>query len=181
MTRKKIKQGDEAEVLLHSKRRCAICFGLKGNFKICKGQIAHIDQNNENSDLENLVFLCFLHHEEYDSITSQSKGIRPQELKFYRKKLYEFVKEWEKTFSPEMKPSKRNLENSRTNTSNMLLNELEVQILKLLSLGFSQMQTSERLPLSASALEKTINSLKNKFNAKNVSQLITNAISLGII
>ena len=57
-----------------------------------KGQIAHIDQDNTNSEFENLVFLCFEHHDEYDSKTSQSKGFTAGELKLFRNELDEYVK-----------------------------------------------------------------------------------------
>jgi len=37
------------------------------------------------------VFLCLPHHDEYDSRTSQSKGITISELKQFRNELYEYV------------------------------------------------------------------------------------------
>ena len=88
MGRKKIKDKVVAEVLLASRRRCAFCFGLNGDFSEKKGQLAHIDRNNSNSEFQNLAFLCFNHHDQYDSKTSQSKGLTPAELKSYRDKLY---------------------------------------------------------------------------------------------
>lgn len=53
-----------------------------------KGQIAHLDQNNENADEDNLVFLCLDHHDEYDGKTSQSKGLKENEVRHYRDELY---------------------------------------------------------------------------------------------
>ena len=53
-----------------------------------KGQIAHLDQDSSNSDIVNLVWLCFDHHDEYDSRTSQSKGLQKSEVTFYRDELY---------------------------------------------------------------------------------------------
>lgn len=91
MARKSIPQNTELDVLLHSRRRCAICFGLKHDTKIKKGQIAHIDQNNTNSNVDNLVFLCLEHHDEYDSRSSQSKGITSGELKRFRNELNEYM------------------------------------------------------------------------------------------
>jgi hypothetical protein len=93
MPRKSITQSTEKEVLICSRRRCALCFGLSKDLAIKQGQIAHIDKDNSNAALENLVFLCFNHHNEYDSITSQSKGIAPFELKYYRDELYTYIQD----------------------------------------------------------------------------------------
>ncbi|MFZ1082426.1 MAG: HNH endonuclease signature motif containing protein [Candidatus Kryptoniota bacterium] len=79
----------QTKVLLLSKRRCAVCFGLNNDQAVKKGQIAHIDQNRSNNSLENLIFLCLEHHDEYDSQTSQSKGLTEAELRKYRLELYE--------------------------------------------------------------------------------------------
>jgi hypothetical protein len=38
--------------------------------------------------LENLVWLCLEHHDEFDSHTSQSKGLTPEEVRAYRDRLY---------------------------------------------------------------------------------------------
>jgi len=53
-----------------------------------QGQIAHLDHDNTNDDLDNLAFLCFSHHDQYDSTTSQSKGLREGEVKKFREELY---------------------------------------------------------------------------------------------
>jgi hypothetical protein len=55
------------------------------------GQIAHLDHDNTNDDLDNLAFLCFSHHDQYDSTTSQSKGLREGEVKGFRKELYDRI------------------------------------------------------------------------------------------
>lgn len=52
------------------------------------GQIAHIDHNHNNNEPDNLAFLCLVHHDQYDSKTSQSKGLRESEIKPYRAELY---------------------------------------------------------------------------------------------
>ncbi len=90
MSRKSISEKDEAAVLLRSNRRCSLCFGLNNDFGIKKGQIAHVDKDCMNSSLDNLVFLCFVHHDEYDSITSQSKNFSMKEIVSYRELLYQF-------------------------------------------------------------------------------------------
>ena len=53
-----------------------------------KGQIAHLDQDPSNNNLANLAFLCLDHHDEYDSKTSQSKGLTKGEIVRYRDELY---------------------------------------------------------------------------------------------
>ncbi|PSB23658.1 hypothetical protein C7B82_30810 [Stenomitos frigidus ULC18] len=90
MARKSIPLNTIDEVLLQSRRRCAICFGLKFDTRIKHGQIAHLDQNNTNADVDNLVFLCLHHHDEYDSKTSQSKGMTVGEVRTHRKELYSY-------------------------------------------------------------------------------------------
>ena len=86
--RKPIPPHIQAKILTQSARRCALCFGLAGDLSLKKGQIAHIDQNSSNNTEENLVFLCLEHHDEFDSQTSQSKGLMPAEVEEYRKRLY---------------------------------------------------------------------------------------------
>jgi len=75
-------------VLVKSRRRCCLCFGLDHDVRIVQGQIAHVDRDASNSDPGNLAFLCLSHHEAYDSRTSQSKGITEMELRRYREELY---------------------------------------------------------------------------------------------
>jgi hypothetical protein len=88
MTRKAISDEVQNSVLLKSRRRCCLCFWLEGIDNVVKGQIAHLDQNPENADEQNLVFLCYDHHDEYDSRTSTSKGLREGEVRKWRDELY---------------------------------------------------------------------------------------------
>ncbi len=88
MSRKKLKRNVEKNILVNSRRRCALCYGLNRDSSIKKGQIAHIDKNHSNDDESNLLYLCFEHHDEYDSKNSQSKGISQKELEYYRDELY---------------------------------------------------------------------------------------------
>lgn len=81
----------ELQLLLRSRRRCALCFGLHGDVSVKVGQIAHLDGNPANSALSNQVWLCLPHHDQYDGATSQSKGITLSELRSYRAKLYDFL------------------------------------------------------------------------------------------
>ena len=55
------------------------------------GQIAHLDRDKANAALDNLAFLCFEHHDRYDSRTSQSKNFSIAEVKAYREELYRGV------------------------------------------------------------------------------------------
>jgi len=81
----------EVEVLLHSGRRCCMCFGLYGDLEIKQGQITHLDHDPGNNNLDNLAFLCLGHHDQYDTRTSQSKGWTAAEIRRYRTLLYEEI------------------------------------------------------------------------------------------
>jgi len=81
----------ESEVLVRSGRRCCLCYGLGGHFDVKPGQIAHLDGKPDHNHLNNLAFLCFEHHDQYDGSTSQSKGITREEVLFYRDVLYRDV------------------------------------------------------------------------------------------
>ncbi len=91
MNRQKLPNEVSTEVLLKSRRRCCICFGLQRDSKQKKGQLAHLDKDRENNESQNIAFLCLEHHDEYDSKTSQSKGITLEEVKRYREDLYRFI------------------------------------------------------------------------------------------
>ena len=86
-SRKPIPSELQSKLLVDSARRCALCFGLEGDLDRKKGQIAHVDGDSSNAAESNLVFLCMDHHDEYDSRTSQSKGITQLELAEYKKRL----------------------------------------------------------------------------------------------
>ena len=90
-SRSKLPIDVQTPVLTKSGRRCAWCFGLRGDDAEKQGQIAHIDQNRGNNVEDNLVFLCLDHHDKYDSKTSQSKGLTEGELRVYRVRLYAAV------------------------------------------------------------------------------------------
>lgn len=79
----------EKEVLLASGRRCCLCVFLHRLDEVRKGQIAHLNGDSRNSQFENLVWLCLEHHDEYDSRTSQAKGLTTSEVRAYRDRLYE--------------------------------------------------------------------------------------------
>ena len=88
MARKPIPDDTQNAILLKSRRRCCLCFWLKGIDEVQKGQIAHLDQDNANPAEENLAFLCFDHHDDYDGTTRLAKGLKPNEVRHWRDELY---------------------------------------------------------------------------------------------
>lgn len=90
--RKKAQSEDEAKVLTDSRRRCALCVYLNDDWDEKKGQLAHVDRNRSNSNINNLAYLCLDHHNEYDSKSNRTKGFTPLELKTYRDTLYKMIK-----------------------------------------------------------------------------------------
>ena len=90
---RKTKSKKDTEVLLKSRRRCCICYGLNRDTREKKGQIAHLNGNRGNNRLDNLAFLCLDHHDTYDSRTSQSKSLQFSEVKTYRNELYAHIED----------------------------------------------------------------------------------------
>lgn len=88
----KIPPDVQAAVLLNCARRCCLCFGLNADATLKKGQIAHLDQDRKANKVTNLVYLCFDHHDEFDSTTRQSKGLTKTEVAAYRQRLHEYVR-----------------------------------------------------------------------------------------
>jgi hypothetical protein len=68
-----------------------VCWSLHHDYAVKQGQIAHLDHDPSNHDIENLAWLCIPHHDQYDTTTSQSKGFTISEVKQYRKALAEEV------------------------------------------------------------------------------------------
>lgn len=88
MARKPIPEETQNAILLKSRRRCCLCFWLEGEDEVQKGQIAHLDGKPENNAEDNLAFLCFDHHDEYDGTTRLAKGLRESEVRHWRDELY---------------------------------------------------------------------------------------------
>lgn len=78
----------EADVLIKSKRRCCLCYGINRDLDEKAGQIAHLDKDSSNNKFDNLAYMCLVHHDRYDSRTSQSKNYTIKEIKYYRDQLY---------------------------------------------------------------------------------------------
>jgi hypothetical protein len=93
--RRSLTRDDEAKVLVKCRRRCCVCFGLDGDASEKKGQLAHLDQNRSNNTMDNFVYLCFHHHDTYDSKTSQSKNLTEHEVRSYQAKLHQAVEQGE--------------------------------------------------------------------------------------
>ncbi len=79
----------EADVLLASRRRCCICYGLHRDLSVKQGQLAHLSRDPSDSSADNLAFMCLEHHDWYDTKTSQSKGPAVEEARHYRAALYD--------------------------------------------------------------------------------------------
>lgn len=92
MPRKAVSPTNQADVLLRARRRCCICFGLNRDTSIRQGQIAHLDGDPSNNDLDNLAYLCFDHHDQYDSKTKQSKNFTEREVKHFRVELHTAIR-----------------------------------------------------------------------------------------
>ena len=89
MAKRKRNTNIETVILRRSGRRCCLCFGLNRDFDVKQGQIAHLDHDSVNTSIENLAFLCLEHHDQYDTRTSQSRGLTVQEVITYRQELYD--------------------------------------------------------------------------------------------
>jgi len=87
-SRPRIPAAIETELLTGSRRSCALCFGLNNDSREKSGQIAHLNGNRSDNRIENLVWLCFEHHDRFDSTTSQSKNFTIGEVRAYRDRLY---------------------------------------------------------------------------------------------
>jgi len=105
MSRKKSPAKTEAAVLVKSRRRCCLCAHIDGDHRVKLGQIAHLDQDPSNSDEDNLAFLCFSHHSEYDSKTSQHKNFTQAEVQHWRNELYQQMAQFSPT--PNQVPAPR--------------------------------------------------------------------------
>ena len=89
MTRKPISPVVQADVVIKSRRRCALCVFLDDDESERPGQIAHLNGDHSDSRFENLAWLCLEHHDKFDSTTSQTKNYTQVEVKSYRDMLYQ--------------------------------------------------------------------------------------------
>jgi len=89
--RKRPPTENETQILVQSRRRCALCFHLNGDLAEKIGQVAHLDGDRTNGVSDNLAFMCMAHHSQYDSTTSQHKNYTLTEVKAARALLYQAV------------------------------------------------------------------------------------------
>lgn len=86
MARKKTVPVVEADIFLNCGRRCAMCYGLRGDDEVKHlGQVAHIDRNNTNSTYHNLAYLCQPCHTLYDAKYEAVASYKPLELVQYNR------------------------------------------------------------------------------------------------
>ncbi len=82
--RKKIPDTAADEVMFKADLLCCVC-EKRGH------QIHHIDNDPSNNDLDNLVLLCFEHHDEVTHQGGLSRRLSPSLLQNYRNSLYRKV------------------------------------------------------------------------------------------
>ena len=87
--RPRIPQSVVQTVLIKSRRRCCLCVFLENDSSKKQGRIAHLNHDPADNSQENLVYLCLPHHDEYDTRSSQSKGLTEQEVTHYRDLLHD--------------------------------------------------------------------------------------------
>lgn len=85
--RRSVPESVQSKLVTACRRRCCLCVYLNDDRSVKAGQIAHIDRDSSNSNISNLAWLCLEHHDQYDSRTSQSKGMIPGELIKYKSAL----------------------------------------------------------------------------------------------
>jgi len=76
------------EVLNRSRRRCCMCFGLKGDLGVKQGQLAHLSRDPSNSRPSDLAYLCQECHTLYDTKSNRVLGFTADEVRVYRDQLY---------------------------------------------------------------------------------------------
>jgi hypothetical protein len=70
-----------------------MCFHLDEDLSVKDGQLAHIDRDRGNGAESNLVFLCLVHHNQYDARPSQAKGWLPAELAAIKRQFLQAIAE----------------------------------------------------------------------------------------
>ena len=127
--RPKLPSQTETEVLIHSRRRCCLCFGLNFDTSYKRIQIAHLDGDRENNKIDNLAALCQHHHDEYDAVYKQTKGLTATEVKQYRQQLYSALDKEQQnlslSFSKNQSNSKNSVKESATPSAYLLGRVLE--------------------------------------------------------
>ena len=76
------------EVLRRCRRQCCMCFGLRKITDVKDGQLAHLDRDRTNPNVDNLAYLCLECHKMYDTKNNRVQGYTPGEVLYYRDQLY---------------------------------------------------------------------------------------------
>lgn len=86
-SRKKIPKAVETDLLAKSRRRCCLCFALQADHAVKMGQIAHLDDDASNNDLDNLAWLCIDHHAQWHTRSNMTKCLTADEVRTHRDRL----------------------------------------------------------------------------------------------
>ncbi|MCA9735139.1 HNH endonuclease [candidate division KSB1 bacterium] len=86
MSRKKVSDEIQAEVIFKSNRECVVCDTHKRG-----DHIHHIDGDNSNNEFENLAFLCFDCHSEATMQRSLKKKLTPKAIIKFRDHKYQVI------------------------------------------------------------------------------------------
>ena len=86
MSRKKIPDEVQADVIFKSNRECVVCDNHKRG-----DHIHHIDGDNSNNKFENLAFLCFDCHNEASLTGSLRKKLTPKTIIKFRDHKYQVI------------------------------------------------------------------------------------------
>ncbi|HME56674.1 MAG TPA: hypothetical protein VKM55_31020 [Candidatus Lokiarchaeia archaeon] len=76
-------------IMRKCRRRCCMCWGIRGDKSEKDGQIAHLDRDRANNDEDNLVFLCRSCYDFFDKGRNSSRGYTSSYVRFNRDGLYE--------------------------------------------------------------------------------------------
>ena len=82
----------ETTVLTQSLRRCCLCCALHRDYEVKEGQVAHLDDDPSNNNLDNLAWLCVFHHAQWHTRSNMTKGLKAEEVKVHRAQLYSAIK-----------------------------------------------------------------------------------------
>ncbi len=100
VARRRIPESIQVGILIESRRRCAMCFHLHEDLTVKDGQLAHIDRDASNDAEGNVIFLCLIHHNQYDTKSSQAKGWLPAELTEIKRRFEQAIVDRRHLVSP---------------------------------------------------------------------------------
>jgi len=89
--RKSIPRTTQIAVMIQSRDRCALCCHWHGDLSNKSGQLAHIDRDRTNCAEANIAFLCQPHHDQYDTMPSQTRRVMPEVLATAKRELQQAI------------------------------------------------------------------------------------------